>query len=875
MKVYLKAQPPKKPTKPKIARSPRPKAKPLTPPEQAVSAHAAETFGALGAAVNDPKVQAAIEAGAVNAATDAFPWGVFDQKINALAGPLEELVRRSLVIPHLMPKAVVIGTNFNHLDPRVALAARTQASKLAASMAKEQYAKVRTIIGNGVAKGDTSRQIARQLRAHIGLNSRQDRQMATARLDATQAAIDAGLTGDAIDASVTAQTDSLWTKMINYRADMIARTETMAAQNQGLMLGIQQSYEDPQSSVDNTYLKRWIATDDERTCESCGAVDGTEVPLDENFVLDDGTEIGYPLEDGSSPHPQCFPAGTLIAGPAVTGSMSRWFEGKIVQLLTREGTLLTATPNHPILTDQGWVALGLLNEGARIVRGPDFQRPVSVNLDDKQDPARIENIVESFSRASGVFTVEVPVTAPDFHGDGAGSQVAVVNTNLPLRDNLTSRLAQPVSENFLGATPEGSFPLDRGSMGQLGLDALGNPTDGVVGEDGIGHVLLGSAPSVGHAVCFCLLSEDNPCVCKDSIDGGSSASETMRERIHRLAPEISLDDLALCDLDIVTAVSTSNFAGHVYNLETVDGWYIANGIIVHNCRCTVGLVPPDRSVSDLIDQSAQDSADASQMAMDFTAALAPSQAVIDQALQLFLKEFNPDQPRDDHGMWTSDGGGGSDTKVALSGRSFTGAQEEQARAFTQKAQVFNPPLTQDQMAAVAQYQSDYFEIVNPLLRSGATPSPNIAVDIHNTDAAIAASSFKEGFIAYRGLGDDTGQFAALKVGDTFTDKAYSSTSLNPMISEVFAAQPSMFGEGAPPTMLQIQVPAGYPAIASDLISEKLFGPDISRISDQVVVDVTGATRMNEITLPRNTTYEVLGHSVSSEGTPVIQVRPVR
>ncbi|MEV8398820.1 hypothetical protein [Streptomyces niveus] len=27
----------------------------------------------------------------------------------------------------------------------------------------------------------------------------------------------------------------------------------------------------------------------------------------------------------------------------------------------------------------------------------------------------------------------------------------------------------------------------------------------------------------------------------------------------------------------------------MYNLETSGGWYIANGIIVHNCRCS--LVP--------------------------------------------------------------------------------------------------------------------------------------------------------------------------------------------------------------------------------------------------------------------------------------------
>jgi hypothetical protein len=33
----------------------------------------------------------------------------------------------------------------------------------------------------------------------------------------------------------------------------------------------------------------------------------------------------------------------------------------------------------------------------------------------------------------------------------------------------------------------------------------------------------------------------------------------------------------------------SEFEGHVYNLETKDGFYLANGLISHNCRCQ--LVP--------------------------------------------------------------------------------------------------------------------------------------------------------------------------------------------------------------------------------------------------------------------------------------------
>jgi len=39
-------------------------------------------------------------------------------------------------------------------------------------------------------------------------------------------------------------------------------------------------------------------------------------------------------------------------------------------------------------------------------------------------------------------------------------------------------------------------------------------------------------------------------------------------------------------LDDVVQVRTTRFRGHVYNLETTDGFYVAQSIIVHNCRCT-------------------------------------------------------------------------------------------------------------------------------------------------------------------------------------------------------------------------------------------------------------------------------------------------
>jgi intein/homing endonuclease len=39
-------------------------------------------------------------------------------------------------------------------------------------------------------------------------------------------------------------------------------------------------------------------------------------------------------------------------------------------------------------------------------------------------------------------------------------------------------------------------------------------------------------------------------------------------------------------LDPIVAVRRLPFSGHVYNLHTETGWYIASGILVHNCRCS-------------------------------------------------------------------------------------------------------------------------------------------------------------------------------------------------------------------------------------------------------------------------------------------------
>lgn len=81
------------------------------------------------------------------------------------------------------------------------------------------------------------------------------------------------------------------------RAELIARTETATAANEGLMALWDQA-------VTNGYLKptskkEWIVTPDDKLCPICEPLDGEQVGLDEEFDVDGE------LMDGPPAHPNC------------------------------------------------------------------------------------------------------------------------------------------------------------------------------------------------------------------------------------------------------------------------------------------------------------------------------------------------------------------------------------------------------------------------------------------------------------------------------------------------------------------------------------------------------------------------------------------
>jgi hypothetical protein len=372
-----------------------------------------------------------------------------------------------------------------------------------------------------------------------------------------------------------------WT--IGAYAEMASRTAVNRAFNDATQWRLQQS---------NIRLAVIVGGFD--ACSKCGPWIGKIVSLDGSptgaRIMQSATSDAMvtvqvagtvdQARDAGWNHPNCFPRFVPVSAPTgVTAADSRWFEGELVVIHTAAGRELSVTPNHPVLTDEGWVAAGSLAEGHNLVSySGDVEQPLTSRPDHEGVEAPIGEVYETLRQSRHVAAVSMPGTAEDFHGDGiADSEVDVV-----LADRLLGSDGEPTT---LQLSPESNLILSRvreprllGERSTLEVaDGAGHAAHGVVSTSGKPGALLGAR--AGHA----------------GVHGGGTvaqfdASPAQAASDHTAGDTVSagelLDALAgSVTLDQVVKVERRNFAGHVYNLQTAGGWYTAQSIVVHNCRC--------------------------------------------------------------------------------------------------------------------------------------------------------------------------------------------------------------------------------------------------------------------------------------------------
>ena len=420
------------------------------------------------------------------------------------------------------------------------------------------------------------------------------------------------------------------------KAETLVRTEVMGALNQAAI----SRYED-----NGIEYSQWWNSPSEGLCGRCAVRNGRVYR---------NKDIIYPV------HPRCLPGDVVVSSPSIKAGTSRKYTGQVVCIETTSGKKLTATPNHPVLTDKGWVALNLVNEGDYVFSSFNAEDAVaSVSPDDYQSPSRISEVVSAFRKSSRVTSVGMKVSPVDFHGDGEGSDVCVISSDRLLGDNIQPHAAQPFNHSPFVGRLVGTRSLLAQSLSAFSLPTKGLPSMKVprsfsvplplfrslalpldslclgcradmhsgIGQDApnrspgdtvpLGDRLLGNPANVVADYSIpdsrMTLSEALPglSVQERLSLGGRSPEPSLLDRgpnsvgIDSDSLSSSLDGLAgkVYRDRVIKKTVIDSFSGHVYNLETKTGWYFANDILTHNCRCYLSPWKPEWQAAGLTDDS--------------------------------------------------------------------------------------------------------------------------------------------------------------------------------------------------------------------------------------------------------------------------------
>lgn len=318
-----------------------------------------------------------------------------------------------------------------------------------------------------------------------------------------------------------------------------------------------------------------------------------------NIATDDVTSYlsGYfgNLYEGASKIWNCVVADTIVHAVGATHVARRWYEGEVVDLVggavghgATPPTLCTVTPNHPILTDRGWVRADSLHMGDHLVRYRFDQRAVGSGPDVEHMPALgvQSGHTAADAWAAGLRAVRGVV---NLYVNGKGGQVQVVGTDGELRRSLQPTCSEPSAERFLAQSDLDLVPLlaDRNRCLHCGRP---RPTEQRRTAAGVhaGAVTVGLAAGAQNASTG-LVAEGGTVSLQRALHGRKRHVVGHGQSAGRYARVIELQELV--------DVRRRPFAGHVYDLTTNSHWFLANGLVVHNSM-EDDRVRPDHAEAD-------------------------------------------------------------------------------------------------------------------------------------------------------------------------------------------------------------------------------------------------------------------------------------
>ena len=259
-----------------------------------------------------------------------------------------------------------------------------------------------------------------------------------------------------------------------------------------------------QANQQVTKKYKFVATLDSRSCPTCGAYDQKT--------------FNYGAGPTPAIHFNCLTEDSLVSPIGrVAAVFKRAYQGFVYRITTATNHSFTCTPNHPILTIDGWVAAEFLEEGSNIIRYVVSEGANLIKGQDHQVKTTIKDFASAFGKEFGVMSCKVPMSAPDFHCDGTEGEVAVVTFDGKLWDEINPSVAHHFIESKLKiATEAGSPSLIRLSSQDGTLDTARPSPHGFMGFASKSKPLFGGKPSHSAELLLGLVSNMNPSVLKES-----------------------------------------------------------------------------------------------------------------------------------------------------------------------------------------------------------------------------------------------------------------------------------------------------------------------------------------------------------------------
>lgn len=361
--------------------------------------------------------------------------------------------------------------------------------------------------------------------------------------------------------------------------------------------------------------EEWQTSEDELVCPICVPLDGQRFPTDAGPRPVTDTHINCLLPDNE-----------VLVSNLVAGSRA-FYSGAALEIRTLAGNNLTVTPNHMVLTPRGFIKAKFLRESDYVISSANAQRIIaSINPNDDKCPSRIEDMWRSLVVVEGMIPRIMPTSPVDFYGDAGGfnGDIDVVYSNrfllgdgsyasfLEQRDGHEFDCRSMAERPFQGKGSPFSFidgslsPLNFGmsrrgqqtpflsrqsrhsdnirlttsSRGYTGVKKA-FPNDLAVNAVSSRQRQLGITGDVfrdhNRGDDNCAVKASNVALVEKSVEDICCYPELSKKILNAFPGLITADQ--------IVGIRDFYFSGHVYDLQSLEQFYICNRVIVKNCRC--------------------------------------------------------------------------------------------------------------------------------------------------------------------------------------------------------------------------------------------------------------------------------------------------